>query len=191
MKRPDQAEESGKEVLDAAGMAQKIAELGQSILKEFGADGGNVALVGIQTRGAHLARRLAAWLTQKIGHDVPVGILDITLYRDDVLTIAEQPTVKETDLPFDLEARPLVLVDDVLFTGRTIRSAMNAIVDYGRPQCVRLAILIDRGHRELPISADYIGLTLATRRDDSVDVNMTEIDGSDSVCVRPDPKDAV
>lgn len=191
MKRPDYDQESGKQILDAAGIAQKIAELGQHIVKEFGADGGGVALVGIQTRGAHLARRLAAWLTQKTGQDVPVGILDITLYRDDVLTIAEQPTVKETDLPFDLEDRPLVLVDDVLFTGRTIRSAMNAIVDYGRPKCVRLAILIDRGHRELPISADYVGLAVTTRRDDIVDVNLMEVDGSDSVCVRPDPKDAV
>ena len=109
------------------------------------------ALVGIESRGS--PRRLAVWLKAKTQQDIPVGILDITLYRDDLHAIAEQPEVKETDLPFNLEDRPLVLVDDVLFTGRTVRSAMNAIIDYGRLRCIRLAVLIDRGHRELPIGA--------------------------------------
>ena len=184
MKRPDQSEPTGKLVLDAPAMAKHIEALGQKIIGEFGPECANLAVVGIQTRGAHLARRLAAWLTQKTKHEIPVGILDITLYRDDVHTIAEQPMIKETDLPFDLEARPIILVDDVLFTGRTIRSAMNAIIDYGRPRCIRLAVLIDRGHRELPIGPDYTGLVLPTKRDDVVDVNMTEVDGSDNVYLR-------
>ena len=118
-----------------------------------------------------------------------IGILDITLYRDDVHAIADQPEVKETDLPFDIEDRALVLVDDVLFTGRTVRSAMNALIDYGRPRCLRLAVLIDRGHRELPIGADYVGLTIKTLVDDVVDVNFKEIDEEDSVRVRRKKKE--
>src|SRR6185295_6837016 len=106
---------------------------------------------GIQTRGAILARRLAAAIGKEQKREVPVGILDITLYRDDTHAIADQPEVKETELPFDLQDRPIVLVDDVLFTGRTVRSAMNALIDYGRPRCIRLAVLVDRGHQELPI----------------------------------------
>jgi len=185
MKRPNTPAPTGKLVLDAVGMTQKIDELGQQLMKEFGPDCAGLALVGIQTRGAHLARRLASWLMQKTKQEIPIGILDITLYRDDVHTIAEQPAVKETDLPFDLEDRPIILVDDVLFTGRTVRSAMNAIIDYGRPRCIRLAVLIDRGYREFPISANYVGLTLQTQRADIVDVNMRETDESDSVYVRP------
>jgi pyrimidine operon attenuation protein/uracil phosphoribosyltransferase len=101
-----------------------------------------------------------------------------------VHAIADQPEVKETDLPFDIEGRPIVLIDDVLFTGRTIRSAMNALIDYGRPECIQLAVLVDRGHRELPIMADYAGLTLATQRNDVVDLNLKEIDEEDSVRLR-------
>ena len=156
----------------------------QAILKEFQKDLDKLALVGIQTRGAHLARRLARQLHEETGKEIPVGILDITLYRDDVHDIADQPEVKETDLSFDIEGRPLVLIDDVLFTGRTIRSAMNALIDYGRPKCIRLAVLVDRGHREVPIGADYVGLVLKTQRDDVVDVNLKEIDEEDSIRVR-------
>ena len=184
MKRPGESEPTGKQILDAPGIQQKVAALGEALVKEFGPDCAGLALVGIQTRGTFLARRLALWLSQKTGHEIPVGILDITLYRDDVLTIAEQPAVKETDLPFNLEDRPLILVDDVLFSGRTVRSAMNAIIDYGRPLCIRLAVLIDRGHHELPIRADYVGLVLPTQKDDIVDVNFTEVDESDSVFLR-------
>src|SRR5205823_7530608 len=123
-------------------------------------------------------------LSQTFGREVPVGILDITLYRDDVHAIADQPEVKETDLPLDIEGRPIVLIDDVLFTGRTVRSAMNALIDYGRPRCIRLAVLVDRGHREVPIGADYVGLVLKTQPDDVVDVNLKEIDEEDSIRVR-------
>jgi len=175
---------SGKLLLDAAGFTSKIQLIGESIVKEFGKKTSNLAVVGIQTRGVILARRLAEQLRKASGVQVPVGTLDITLYRDDVHAIAEQPEVKETDIPFDIDDRPLVLVDDVLFTGRTVRSAMNALIDYGRPQCLRLAVLVDRGHRELPIGADYVGLTIKTTPDDVVDVNFKEIDEEDSVRLR-------
>jgi len=175
---------AGRLVLDAAGMTQKVSALCQAILKEFRKDLGKLAVVGIQTRGAHLARRIARELEAECGASIPVGILDITLYRDDVHDIAAQPEVKETDLPFDIGDRPIVLIDDVLFTGRTVRSAMNALIDYGRPRCIRLAVLVDRGHRELPIGADYAALTVKTRIDDIVDVNLKEIDEEDSIRIR-------
>jgi len=184
VKRPAKSEPAGRSILDAAGIEAKIAALGERLIQEFGPACAGLALVGIESRGVPLARRLAAWLKAKTQHEVPVGKLDITLYRDDLYAIADQPAVKETDLPFNLEDRPLVLVDDVLFTGRTVRSAMNVIIDYGRPRCIRLAVLIDRGHHELPIGADYVGLTLPTKRDDIVDVNLKEVDGEDSVFVR-------
>jgi len=184
MNRTPTAPAAGKLVLDAAGIDQKVGMLTQSILKEFNKDLAKLAIVGIQTRGAPIARRIARQLSEETGRSIPVGILDITLYRDDVHDIAEQPEVKETDLPFDIGDRPIVLIDDVLFTGRTVRSAMNALIDYGRPECIRLAVLVDRGHRELPIGADYVGLNLKTRFDDVVDVNLKEIDEEDSIRVR-------
>ena len=184
MNRTVAAPSAGKLVLDAAGIDQKVRSLGQSILKEFNQSLAKLAVVGIQTRGAYLARRIARQLSQETGQEIPVGILDITLYRDDVHDIADQPEVKETDLPFDIGDRSIVLIDDVLFSGRTVRSAMNALIDYGRPRVMRLAVLVDRGHRELPIGADYVGLVLKTRRDDVVDVNLKEIDEEDSIRIR-------
>ncbi len=184
MNRTADTVSAGRVVLDSGKIELKVRALVQAILKEFPKDLGRLALVGIQTRGAHLARRMAAMIREETAKEIPIGILDITLYRDDVHDIAAQPEVKETDLPFDIDGRPLVLVDDVLFTGRTVRSAMNALIDYGRPQCIRLAALIDRGHRELPIGADYVGQALKTQTDDVVDVNLKEIDGEDSIRVR-------
>ncbi len=184
MNRTTSTISAGRVVLDAAKIDQKVRGLVQAIIKEFGKELDKVALVGIQTRGAPLARRMAKLLHEETGQEIPVGILDITLYRDDVSDIADQPEVKETDLSFDIENRPLILVDDVLFTGRTVRSAMNALIDYGRPQCIRLAVLVDRGHRELPVGADYVGLVLKTQVDDVVDVNLKEIDEEDSIRLR-------
>jgi pyrimidine operon attenuation protein/uracil phosphoribosyltransferase len=175
---------AGRLVLDSAKLEQKVNSLTLAILKEFQKDLSKLALVGIQTRGAHLARRIARQLHEETGKEIPMGILDITLYRDDVHDIADQPEVKETDLSFDIEDRPIVLIDDVLFTGRTVRSAMNALIDYGRPECIRLAVLVDRGHRELPIGADYVGLVLKTQPDDVIDVNLKEIDEEDSIRLR-------
>ncbi len=184
MNRTAETMATGKRLLDARSITAKVQSIAQAIIKEFGKKPSAVAIIGLQTRGALLARRLAKVLEQRSGQVVPVGTLDITLYRDDVHAIADQPEVKETDLPFDIEDRPLILVDDVLFTGRTVRSAMNALIDYGRPQCIRLAVLVDRGHRELPIGADYVGLALKTDPSDIVDVNLVEIDEEDSVRLR-------
>ncbi len=184
MNRTATTTSSGKLLLDAAGIAEKEQALVRGIVKEFGKGLPQVAIVGIQTRGAILARRIAKRLRQEAAQEIPVGILDITLYRDDVHAIADQPEVKETDLPFDMTDRPIVLIDDVLFTGRTVRSAMNALIDYGRPQCIRLGVLVDRGRRELPIGADYTGLAIQTQADDIVDVNLKEIDEEDSVRLR-------
>ena len=184
MNRTTATVSAGRVVLDAAKIEQKLRGLVQAIHKEFSKDLSRLALVGIQTRGAYVARRMAKLFQEMTGKEIPVGILDITLYRDDVHDIADQPEVKETDLSFDIADRPLILVDDVLFTGRTVRSAMNALIDYGRPQCIRLAVLVDRGHRELPVGADYVGLVLKTQVDDVVDVNLKEIDEEDSIRLR-------
>lgn len=184
MNRTPTTAPSGKIVLDTTGVADAVKNLQKAITAEFGKQLSQIAIVGIQTRGAVLARRVAAGLSKQLGQELPVGILDITLYRDDVHAIADQPEVKETDLPFEIDDRPIVLIDDVLFTGRTIRSAMNALIDYGRPRCIRLAVLIDRGHRELPIGADYVGLKLPTEPNDIVDLNLKEIDEEESVRLR-------
>jgi pyrimidine operon attenuation protein/uracil phosphoribosyltransferase len=184
MKRSTATASAGKLVLNASDVAAKVHQLTEAIAKEFGGDWAELALVGIQTRGVILAHRIAEQLKEKSGEVVPVGILDITLYRDDVHDIAAQPEVKETDLPFELEDRPIVLIDDVLFSGRTVRSAMNALIDYGRPRCIQLAVLVDRGHRELPIAADYVGVAVKTQSTDIVDVNFKEIDEEDSVRIR-------
>ena len=147
--------------------------------KQAGTEG--LALIGIQRRGVPLAQRLAAAISEHEGVDIPVGALDITFYRDDLSLIAQQPVVKGTALPFDLNGRTVVLVDDVLYTGRTIRAAMDALVDFGRPQAIRLAVLVDRGHRELPIRADHVGKNVPTSREELVRVHLEEIDGEDGV----------
>ena len=147
--------------------------------KQAGTSG--LALVGIQRRGVPLAHRIADAIAEHEGAVLPVGALDITFYRDDLSLVAQQPLVKGTDLPFDLNGATVVLVDDVLYTGRTIRAAMDALVDFGRPQAIRLAVLIDRGHRELPIRADHVGKNVPTSREEIVRVHLTETDGEDGV----------
>ena len=137
---------------------------------------GHLALVGIAARGDDLARRLAAEIQRIEGASVPVGVLDITFYRDDIGMRREAPEVHETRIPFDITGRTVVLVDDVLFTGRTVRAALDALNDYGRPRSVQLAVMIDRGHRELPIRPDYVGKNLPTRRDEMVDVTDEGVD---------------
>jgi len=149
--------------------------------KHAGTEG--LALIGIQRRGVPLARRLAAAVADHEGVELPVGALDITFYRDDLSMIAQQPVVKGTDIPFDLNGRTVVLVDDVLYTGRTIRAAMDALVDFGRPRAIRLAVLVDRGHRELPIRADHVGKNVPTSREELVKVALEETDGEDAVTI--------
>ena len=144
----------------------------------------DVVLVGIADRGDDLARRLAAEVSRIEGVEIPVGVLDITFYRDDIGLRAEAPEVHETRIGFDVSGKVVVLVDDVLYTGRTIRSAMDALMDLGRPQKIQLAVLVDRGHRELPIRADFVGKNVPTSRDDNVRVQVQELDGADAVTVR-------
>jgi pyrimidine operon attenuation protein/uracil phosphoribosyltransferase len=138
-------------------------------------------LVGVRTRGVPLAQRLARELTPLLNHEVPVGAVDITLYRDDLGQAERWPVLRGTEIPFDVDGADVVLVDDVLFTGRTVRAALNAICDLGRPASVRLAVLVDRGHRELPIQADVVGLQLPTARDDHVRVRLHPVDPQEEI----------
>jgi pyrimidine operon attenuation protein/uracil phosphoribosyltransferase len=142
-----------------------------------------ILLVGIANRGDDLARRLAAEIERIEGTAVPVGALDITFYRDDIGLRSEAPEVHETRIPFDITGHTVILVDDVLYTGRTIRAAMDALVDFGRPRAIQLAVLVDRGHRELPIRADYVGKNVPTRENEIVRVALSEVDGEDAVVV--------
>ena len=147
--------------------------------KQAGTDG--LLLIGIQRRGVPLAQRIAASIRDHEGVDIPVGALDITFYRDDLSMVAQQPVVKGTELPSGIDGKTIILVDDVLYTGRTIRAAMDALVDFGRPQAIRLAVLVDRGHRELPIRADHVGKNVPTSREELVKVHLEETDGEDGV----------
>ncbi|MER3397603.1 MAG: bifunctional pyr operon transcriptional regulator/uracil phosphoribosyltransferase PyrR [Chloroflexota bacterium] len=141
----------------------------------------DLVLVGMRTRGVPLARRLARILSELEGQPVPVGELDITLYRDDLPMRGLRPTLQQTDIPVDITGKVVVLVDDVLYTGRTVRAALDALMDFGRPRRVQLAVLIDRGHRELPIRADYVGKNVPTSRREEVQVRLEEVDGTDEV----------
>jgi pyrimidine operon attenuation protein/uracil phosphoribosyltransferase len=144
----------------------------------------SLALIGILRRGAPLARRIAAAIQEFEGDTIPVGELDITLYRDDLATIAPQPVVRATHIDFDITDRLLVLVDDVLYTGRTVRAALDSLIDFGRPRLIQLAVLVDRGHRELPIRADYVGKNVPTSNHEIVDVRLEEHDGEERVVIR-------
>jgi len=169
-------------LLEAAEIRRALTRIAHEVLeKNKGAAG--LALVGIAARGDDLARRLASEIERIEGVEVPVGALDITFYRDDIGLRSEAPEVHETRLTFDLNGRTLVLVDDVLFTGRTIRAAMDALMDLGRPAAIQLAVLVDRGHRELPIRADFVGKNVPTRKDEEVRVRLAEVDGDDAVVV--------
>ncbi|HIH16579.1 MAG TPA: bifunctional pyr operon transcriptional regulator/uracil phosphoribosyltransferase PyrR [Candidatus Diapherotrites archaeon] len=168
------------EIMDAAGIKRVLMRIAHEILeKNRGAD--MLALVGLQTRGVPIARRLAQYIKEIEGVDVPVGVLDITLYRDDLAHLSHQPTVHITDIPFDVENSRIVLTDEVIYTGRTIRAALDAIMDLGRPKLVQLAVLVDRGHRELPIRPDYVGKNIPTSRSEWVYVKLDEVDGQDAV----------
>ena len=143
----------------------------------------NLAIIGIRTRGYVLAERIAKVINNLYGTKLDVGALDITFYRDDLSLVAEQPVIHNTEIDFDIEAKNIILVDDVLYTGRTIRCALDAIIDFGRPGAIQLAVLVDRGHRELPIRADYVGKNLPTSQKELVQVKLEEIDSEDSVYI--------
>jgi pyrimidine operon attenuation protein/uracil phosphoribosyltransferase len=171
---------SGRRIMTADEIRRATIRLSHEIVeKQAGTDG--LLLIGIQRRGVPLARRIAAAIRDNEGAEVPVGALDITFYRDDLSLVAQQPVVKGTELPSGIDGRTVVLVDDVLYTGRTIRAAMDALVDFGRPQAIRLAVLVDRGHRELPIRADHVGKNVPTSREELVKVHLEETDGEDGV----------
>src|ERR671923_788962 len=169
-------------VMDADRMSRALTRIAHEILeRNRGLD--ELALIGIRTRGVPLARRIARALKEINGDDVPTGALDITLYRDDLMrhAVGPQPVVRRTEIPFSIDDRKILLVDDVLYTGRTIRAALDALIDFGRPKAIQLICLVDRGHRELPIKADYVGKNLPTSLSESVQVRLSEIDGRDEV----------
>ena len=167
-------------VMDKEGMKRILRRVSHEIVeKNQGVD--NLAVIGIKSRGAFLAERIAENLEKIEGKKVPVGAIDITLYRDDLTEVAEQPVVHSTEVGFDITGMKIVLVDDVLFTGRTVRCALDELIDFGRPANIQLAVLIDRGHRELPIRPDYVGKNLPTGREESIEVRIEEIDGDEEV----------
>lgn len=144
---------------------------------------GDLCLIGIRNRGAYLAKRLVDCIESIEKNRIPAGVLDITLYRDDLTLLASGPVVHQTEIDFDITDKKIVLVDDVLYTGRTVRAALDALIDFGRPKFIQLAVLIDRGHRELPIRADYVGKNIPTSNTEAVEVRLEEVDGRDEVII--------
>jgi pyrimidine operon attenuation protein/uracil phosphoribosyltransferase len=173
-------------ILDADRIRRMIDRMAHEIA-ERQKDLPDLALIGIRTRGVPLATRLASRLSDLTNQNYPVGTLDITLYRDDLSTVAPQPLLKKTEIDFDLNGRTVLLCDDVLFTGRTIRAALDGVIDLGRPRAIRLAVLIDRGHRELPIEANYVGKGVPTANREVIQVLFQEIDGADEVWILERP----
>ncbi len=171
-------------LMDAERVARALTRIAHEIV-ERNRELSDLALVGIRTRGVPLAARLRANLREITGQDVPVGALDITLYRDDLMrqAVAPQPLVRRTEIPFSIDDRKILLVDDVLYTGRTVRAGLDALIDFGRPKAIQLVVLVDRGHRELPIKADYVGKNVPTSSRESVRVRLQETDGQDLVLI--------
>ncbi len=169
-------------IMDESGLQRTLARIAHEVLeKNKGTE--DLVIIGVRTHGAFLAERLANMIEKFDGRRPPVGILDITLYRDDLSSIAQQPVVHKTEIDFDIQDKKVILVDDVLYTGRTIRAALDEIVDFGRPQFIQLAVLIDRGHRELPIRADYVGKNIPTSPKETIEVRLEESEGKDEVIV--------
>src|SRR5512142_3388990 len=175
-------------VMDAERVGRTLMRIAHEIVERNGPDRGgldDVALVGVRTRGVPLARRIAHNVGEIVSREIPTGALDITLYRDDLMrhTVGPQPVVRSTEIPFSIDDRRILLVDDVLYTGRTVRAALDALIDFGRPKSIQLVVLVDRGHRELPSQADYVGKNLPTSLRQSVQVRLQEIDGRDEVAL--------
>ena len=171
-------------VMDADRIGRTLTRIAHEIVeRNKGVE--SLALVGVRRRGVPIARRLAQTLREITGHEVPTGALDITMYRDDLMrhAVGPQPVVRRTEIPFSIDNRKILLVDDVLYTGRTTRAALDALIDFGRPKAIQLIVLVDRGHRELPIKADYVGKNLPTAVEESVQVRLQETDGTDEVVV--------
>ena len=172
-------------VMDADRISRALTRIAHEIVeRNRGVD--ELALVGVRSRGVPLARRIARALQSIAGDEVQTGALDITLYRDDLMrhAVGPQPLVRRTEIPFSIDDRLIILVDDVLYTGRTTRAALDALIDFGRPRAIQLVALVDRGHRELPIKADYVGKNIPTARHESIQVRLQELDGVDEVAVQ-------
>ena len=171
------------QIVDAEGLRRALTRISHEIVeKNHGTT--DVVLVGIHRRGAHLARRVRDKIKEFEGVELPMGTLDITLYRDDLKTIGPQPKVSSSQIPCDINEKVVVVIDDVLYTGRTVRSALDALIDLGRPRSIQLAVLVDRGHRELPIRADYVGKNVPTSKKEIIAVKVTEQDGVDGISIR-------
>ncbi len=171
-----------KNVMTPEDIKRSLARIAHEIV-ERNKTTGHLILVGMRTRGVPLANRLVANMEDLEGLKIPVGALDISLYRDDLSLLDSQPTVQHTDIPVNIDDKSVVLVDDVLYTGRSIRAAMDALIDLGRPRSIQLAVLVDRGHRELPIRADYVGKNIPSARDEEIQVQLLETDGIDGVVI--------
>jgi pyrimidine operon attenuation protein/uracil phosphoribosyltransferase len=180
---------TSRRIMTADEIRRAVIRISHEIVEKQAGTAGLV-LVGIQRRGVSLAHRLAEAIAENEGVTLPVGALDITFHRDDLSMLGQSPVVKGTDVPFEIEGATVVLVDDVLYTGRTVRAAMDALREFGRPRAVRLAVLVDRGHRELPIRADHVGKNVPTSREEVVKVRVTEIDGEDAVDIAQAPSPA-
>lgn len=174
-----------KVILDDKQMKRAITRIAHEVL-EHNTEVETIAVIGVLTRGAYLAKRIARQIEELEGVKVPVGLMDISLYRDDVHSKLDQPIIQRTDILFNVQDKNIILVDDVLYTGRTVRAALNHIVDFGRPSTIQLAVLIDRGHRELPIKPDYVGVNIPTAKSDQVVVEVVEKDGHDRVSLVSD-----
>lgn len=169
-------------ILDKDAVARALMRISHEIVeKNKGTQ--DLCLIGIRNRGVYLAQRLAAYIKKIEGQEVLSGALDITLYRDDLALASGQPVVRKTEIDFDINGKNLILVDDVLYTGRTVRAALDALVDFGRPKSIQLAVLVDRGHRELPVRADFVGKNIPTAQDEAVEVRLSETDGEEEVVI--------
>ncbi len=169
-------------ILDQEGIQRAIQRIAHEII-EKNKDSASLCVIGIRNRGVYIAQRISGAIKQISGEEVLTGALDITLYRDDLALATGQPLVRKTEIDFDINDKNLILVDDVLFTGRTIRAALDALIDFGRPKTIQLAVLVDRGHRELPIRADFVGKNIPTSVKESVEVRLKESDGKDEVFI--------
>lgn len=169
-------------IMDKDAIEKALIRISHEII-ERNKNAGDLAIVGIRKRGEYLARRIADYVNKISGSKIPMGALDITLYRDDLTQVSEQPLVHATEIDFNIDGKQIILADDVLYTGRTIRCALDALIDFGRPAGIQLAVLIDRGHRELPIRADYVGKNVPTSLNEDIEVKLTECDGKDEVVI--------
>jgi len=169
-----------KVLADSAAFAEKITFISEEIIKAY-PDISTLIIVGIQRRGVEIAERIVEQIKNKTGKSIPLGVLDITFYRDDLSMVSEQPTVHATKIPFNLDDKNVLLVDDVIYTGRTVRAALDAVIDFGRPKKIQLLALVDRGHRELPVQPDFTGWKIETTKKEKISVKIAELDGEDSI----------